>query len=212
MIPSPRVMAHMVRGPHALFHRLWNVPWYRDTLTEWVDSLALPPGATVVEVGSAAGDLTGWMVDRGWTATGMDRSPAAVDAARRAHPRATFIEADAELLAVPRAAANAVIGASIVNVVPRPDRLAAQARQALVPGGTASFLFPAEGFTDDDARRLIAERKLRGFAASALRTWHASARKMRPEHVAQLLDHAGLTNATSSVVLGGMVGIATARR
>ncbi len=212
MIPDVRVMSHMLRGSSALFHRLWEVPWYRATLTEWIDELGLADGARVVEVGSSAGDLTQWLDTRGFAAIGIDASASSVAQARKSHSGVRFEAASAESLPLEPESVDAVVGASLINVVSDPVSVAAEARRVLAPGAVASFLFPAAGFTDADARRVIADLGLRGFDAAALRTWHASAQKLEPDAVVRALTAAGLADARTHLACGGLVAVASARR
>src|SRR5204862_3264235 len=72
---------------------------YADALADELDGLpferwlldrvaALADGAPVVEVGCGPGHVTGYLAERGATATGVDLAPAMIDQARARYPLA----------------------------------------------------------------------------------------------------------------------------
>jgi SAM-dependent methyltransferase len=72
-------------NPYRLLYRLRITPWERDTVPVAVTELAertSPPGR-VLDVGCGTGRDAAYLSGRGWTVTGVDAVPRAIDAARR---------------------------------------------------------------------------------------------------------------------------------
>ena len=61
---------------------------------EVVDLLSVPPGARVLDLGCGRGELTAYLVQRGWDAEGMDASKAQLADAKRRFPEIVFFEGD----------------------------------------------------------------------------------------------------------------------
>ncbi len=208
--PSPRVLAYALGGSQSLFSKLYSLPWYRGMLHEWVEGLDLGAGTRVIEVGSSGGDLTGWLAHRGHDAVGVDGAHRAGRTASRRHPHATFLTADAADLPYGRGDAAAVIGASIINLIP--DRVAVLAEFGRVAaGGTVSVLFPSRAFDDAACAAYLEDAGISGFAAAAYKTWHASAAKLDVNRVAQEASTAGLVDVQVGAFAGGIAAAVTGR-
>ncbi len=123
IVPSPRVLAHAVAGSQSLFARLYGVKWHAQMLHSWVKGLGLRESARIVEVGTAGSDLAAWLMDSGREPSGVDLSSGAVAAATKRFPQASYVVADALDLPFDTDGADAVLGASLINLVP--DRVAA---------------------------------------------------------------------------------------
>ncbi len=100
---------------------------------------ALEPGngRRVLELGCGAGNIAGWLVDRGFDVTGIDISPTAIAwATERAIPGARFMIGD--LVANIPGEFDLVIDGHCLHCIIGDDRarLLANVRDALVPGGS----------------------------------------------------------------------------
>lgn len=210
MRPSPRVLAHAVRGPSALFSRLFQVPWYRGMLHDWIGGLGLAPLAPVLEVGSAGGELAAWLAESSRVVVGIDLSERSVAIARERFPHVEFRTGSALELPVEDNVVQAAVGASLINVVPDRLRTLKQMARVTEPGGIVSVLFPVAGFSDADVVALVDREGFTGFDAAALRTWHVMANTCDPAAIEDDCVTAGLLGAQRSLLLGGMVAAVTA--
>lgn len=101
---------------------------------------ALPPGATVLDVGCGTGILLRWLADReGVTPVGVDLSPTMVGFARSKLPAIEIACADAlEFLRERQGAFHGIFCTDLLEHIPGVDEcieLAEAARAALEPGG-----------------------------------------------------------------------------
>lgn len=114
-----------------------------------IDSLLDAAGARLsvhlLDVGTGPGLAAQAAALRGCTVVGIDVSPQMLDLARVAVPDAEFHEASAESLPFADASFDAVVGNFVVLHLGYPDRLAAEARRVLRPGGRAAFTVWATG-------------------------------------------------------------------
>ena len=124
--------------------------WSRPVAREFLDWLAVPPGAAWLDVGCGTGALSasvlGLAAPR--SIVGIDHSGAYVEHARRAvsDPRASFHEGDAQQLAFPDATFDASISGLVLNFVPEPARAAAEMVRVTRPGGVvAAYLWDLAG-------------------------------------------------------------------
>ena len=100
----------------------------------------------ILEIGCGPGSGTSWFIAReGFSLTGIDASPTAVDKARERFAaeglRGEFVLGPAERLPFPDASFDAVVANFGIHHVERPERAIAQARRVLAPGGTFAFTF-----------------------------------------------------------------------
>ncbi len=166
----------MAFSPPALFERLYRLDWYGGMLESWLRDLNLQHGARVLEVGCGPGMLCRHLVGQGYRVTGADASCRMLRRAQRLAPAAEF-----QLCRLPRlpfgdGTFDAVVAASVINLVD--DRRAALAEMLRVvrAGGTLSVLFPLPGFSDAASRTAIARKG--GLSGAALRLWADRAPKL----------------------------------
>ncbi len=100
-----------------------------------LDAAAARPGERVLDVGCGPGHLCAAAAERGLVATGVDLAAGMVQRAARSYPEIAFHQADAEDLPFADASFDAVVGAFVVNHLPRPERGAAELRRVLRPRG-----------------------------------------------------------------------------
>jgi ubiquinone/menaquinone biosynthesis C-methylase UbiE len=126
-----------------------------------LDALVPLRGATVLELGCGAGDLSIELLRRGANLTAVDVSPRMVELARSRAEGATFIVAPAEETGLPDASFDLVVGKWVLHHL---DVLAAAAetRRLLAPGGRAVF------FESQDRNALLRFARRRLWGARAL--------------------------------------------
>ena len=100
-----------------------------------LDAAAARPGERVLDVGCGPGHLCAAAAERGLVATGVDLAAGMVQRAARSYPGIAFHQADVEDLPFADASFDAVVGAFVVNHLPRPERGAAELRRVLRPRG-----------------------------------------------------------------------------
>ena len=179
MLHSTLISALAALRPDILFDRLYRLPWYGGMFEEWARDIGIEAGHDVLELGCGTGALVRAMTAWGATVVGVDRSPAMIRAARRAHGPAPgpYLRADAGALPFAAARFDRVVAASLVNVVKDPERVLREMRRVLRPGGRLALLFPTAEMTPRRARSCARTRRLHGFSAAALQAWARRAPK-----------------------------------
>jgi len=196
----------MMFNPVRLFQRINELDWYRDTLRTWVDNLALAENAHVLEVACASGELTEYLARSGTHATGIDASDKMIKAALdNNHRRASYQTADAKALPFKDSAFDAVVSASLLNIVGEPNRVIAEMTRTCKQGGVVSVLVPRQGISDAEISELIKSRCATALSAAVLATWHKRAPKVRSRDMLELFSQAGWRDIQEQQYLGGMV-------
>lgn len=99
-------------------------------------------GRRVLELGCAAGGLTGHLIERGAEVLALDREPALVERARRRFgDQARFEVADLEepLVMVPSASTDIVLASLVLHYLPDWEPLFLDLFRVLLPGGVLVF-------------------------------------------------------------------------
>ncbi len=116
--------------------------WSRLVAREFLVWLDVPAGGRWLDVGCGTGALSRTILDGGSPAavTGLDPSEgfAAYARAQVQDGRATFVVGDAQALADPSGAYDAVVSGLVLNFVPRPERAAAEMARVARSGGTVA--------------------------------------------------------------------------
>ena len=204
------ILAWIMWDASSFFEWLAARPWYTQILTDWVAEVPIEPGDRGLEVGCGPGLLTRQLHERGVAMTGLDRSSAMVARARNNVPECTFIEGDALALPLQDDAVDVAIAASVVNVVPEPQKLVSEMARVVRPGGRLSVLFPTPRLADD-AAGLGKRRGLVGLSGAALATWGSKAPKREPTVIEALFERAGLLDIHVDLFLEGAVASVTGR-
>ncbi len=205
-----RILAWLARDASGFFEWLAGLPWYTQILMDWVDILPVQPGDHGLEVGCGPGLLTGRMHARGVQMTGLDRSSAMVERARRGVPECTFVEGDALALPLDDEAVDVAFAASVVNVVSDPETLVREMARVVRPGGSVSVLFPTPLLTEE-AVEIGKRLGLKGLSAAALATWGGRAGKREPAVIEALFAGAGLRDTRIDHFFDGTVASLTGR-
>ncbi|VAV95025.1 hypothetical protein MNBD_ACTINO01-1245 [hydrothermal vent metagenome] len=192
-------------SPARFFAAIGELEWYSRTHRHWIDDLGLRVRDRVLEVGCATGTLTAYLADNGYRVTGFDRSNAMIRQARNDHPDMDFSVGDATRLPYGDDTFDAVVAASVINVVSDGESVLSEMHRVCAPGGTVSILVPSTDFTDDGFDALIESLGLEGFSRAALTKWHRSATKMSRSQLATLLASAGFGPAVTHSYLDGMI-------
>jgi SAM-dependent methyltransferase len=143
----------------------------RETWTAWVAEhyvreFDLRPGELLLDVGCGDGFWTALFAEAGLTATGVDLSPAGIEAARRSHPEAQFVVGDAESLPFPDGSFDVVFCRAISHLSRRElftdasARLASEMARLLRPGGLILVSFYTQrdgGGTPDHAWHSVSD-------------------------------------------------------
>ena len=194
----------LMKSPPALFSRLFGLPWYRNTLEQWVAPI-LTPNAKVLEVGCASGSFSHSLAGRGMNVWAVDISPRMIEKAQQIPSQVQFKQADATQLPFPDHHFDVVLAASLINVVDSPIVALNEMLRVCRKGGTVSVLVPTHTFSDVDAKRYVEAERLTGLSGAAFITWHRSGRKMDANVLCGHFRDCGMTNITSSNLLSGMI-------
>lgn len=197
-------MAALLLRPARLFATLYSFPWYRDMLCDAVE-ITRWAGRDVLELGSAAGHLSRALAEAGAHVLAVDQSHAMVQASMSQGSGIRRLRANALALPLPDNAFDATFAASLLNVVQQPAALLKEMLRVTRPGGRLVVLFPAEGFSTEQALAWSNTQGLRGIERVAYLTWHRLARKLAVTDVQRTLSALGLRTVEMQCYLGGMV-------
>ncbi len=100
-----------------------------------LDAARVGPGMRVLDVATGPGHVAGAVAARGAEPVGVDIAEGMLAVARRDHPQLDFRLADAEALPFADASFDAVVGAFVLNHLPRPEVAAAELARVLAAGG-----------------------------------------------------------------------------
>jgi arsenite methyltransferase len=114
---------------------------------DWLD---IPPGGTVLDVGSGPGTVTASLAraaGKDGLALGVDISEAMLARAVRneAGPHVGFIKADAQRLPLRDDTVDAVVSMAVLQLVPDPSAALAEMARVLRPGGRLAIMVPTAG-------------------------------------------------------------------
>lgn len=196
------MLAHDQPG---LFAAIGELDWYSDSHRQWIDDQELDASDRVLEVGCATGALTSYLAASGYRVTGLDSSVDMITRAANDHPQLEFVVGDATALSYEDDTFDAVVAASVINVVPDATQVLSEMHRVCRPDGTMSVLVPSSGFTNDDHGTLIESLELTGFSEAALRKWHRGPPKMSSPQLETLFGSVGLVPVTTRRYLDGML-------
>ncbi|HEX6014082.1 MAG TPA: methyltransferase domain-containing protein [Geminicoccaceae bacterium] len=104
-----------------------------------LDAAGVRAGTRVLDVATGPGHLAAAAAARGAKVTGVDIAAGMLAVAAARHPQVEFVQADAEALPFPPAEFDAVVGAFVMNHLPRPEVAVAGFASVLTRGGRAAF-------------------------------------------------------------------------
>jgi SAM-dependent methyltransferase len=193
-----------------LFAAIGELDWYAHSHRHWIEEQVFRAGDRILEVGCATGALTVYLADRGYRVTGLDRSSDMIRRARNDHPHLDLCVGDAMTLPYDDDTFDAVVAASVINVVPDATQVLSEMHRVCTPGGTISVLVPSDGFTEEDLDSLIETLRLTGFSEAVLTKWHRGPPKMSRSQLKTLFESVGLETLATRTYLDGMLMAATA--
>lgn len=192
------------------FTALGDLDWYSGSHRRWMDDQDFRTGDRILEVGCATAALTAYLADRGYRITGLDRSSDMISRAKRTYPRLDLRVGDATMLPYNDNALDAVVAASLINIVPDAESVLSEIHRVCAPGGTVSVLVPSTDFTDEDVDALVAKLGISGFSRAALTKWHQGPPKMSVSQLESLFRCADMVPVAAHSYLDGMLIAATA--
>ncbi|MBL4760445.1 MAG: methyltransferase domain-containing protein [Mariprofundaceae bacterium] len=198
--------------PAVLFDRINHLPWYKDALQQWVNGIELPEPSKILEAGCSTGLLTDYLYQQGFSVIGVDKSPAMIDQANANFPALTFQEENIFELSFDDNQFDAVVAASLINIVPDKEKAMQEMVRVCKVGGQVSLFTPLQGFTLDDLSELIHNLKVSKFSKAAIQAWYRLPPKMNEIELLALFEQAGLAKPTCTTYLQGMVAAFTATK
>ena len=202
----------LVFKPAIFFDKINRLPWYRNALNTWVDDLQLGSGTSILEAGCSTGLLTFYLHEQGFRVLGTDKSPAMITKAQTNFPILNFQEENIFDLSLEDNHFDAVIAASLLNIVPDKVKALGEMVRVCKQGGKVSIFVPTQGFTPNDMNNLCQELNVNQFSKAALNAWYRLPPKMLVDDVMQLFEEAGLSKPTLTTYLNGMVTGFTAKK
>ena len=112
------VEALLATSQSRLFAAIGELDWYASSHRHWIDDQRFRAGDRFLEIGCATGTLTTDMAASGCRVTGLDRSNDMIRHARIDHPQLDLCCGDARALPFDDDVFDAVVAASVINVVP----------------------------------------------------------------------------------------------
>ena len=111
--------------------------WSTRLADPFLDFAAIPQGGRVLDVGCGTGVITLALARRGCVAVGTDASDSYLDGARRlrSHEAVVYEQGDARNLHYPTASFDGCVSTLAIDVVPEPEKAAAEMRRVTRPGG-----------------------------------------------------------------------------
>ena len=207
---AERVEEMLKHDQPGLFAAIGELDWYSGSHQQWIDDQELRAGDRVLEVGCATGALTSYLAGSGYRVTGLDSSADMITRAVNDHPGLEFVVGDATSLAYDDDSFDAVVAASVINVVPDAKQVLSEMHRVARPRGTVGVLVPSTGFTNKDLNVLAESLDLTGFSRAALTKWHTGPPKMSSPQLESLMDSAGLERVVTRSYLDGMLLAASA--
>jgi len=193
-----------------LFDKINQLEWYRETLHQWINGHKFNSNIKILEVGCATGLLSGYLAKRGYATAAVDFSETMIVAASSSILSVDFYVADVINLPFKDGEFDAIVSASVVNIISDQQAAIKEMMRVCKRGGVISILVPAHGFNNEELQDLIKSIGVSDFSEAALRAWHKSAPKMHIHAAEALLHKAGLITAPPISYLQGMVSSVSA--
>jgi ubiquinone/menaquinone biosynthesis C-methylase UbiE len=156
-------------------------------------------------VGCATGTLTRYIATLDHIPTGVDYSIKMIELAQTSNMNIKFSVASVLDLPFESASFDAVIAASLINIVSDKNKAIDELFRTCKKGGVVTVLVPSAEFNDDDLYLLQDSLMNSGFSAAAMEAWHNLAPKMDTSNISYLFEKVGLTKVSTKKYLQGMV-------
>lgn len=165
-----------------------------------VNAVRAAPGIEALDLCCGHGNVTSGLVKAGAEVTGLDFSPAMLDMAKRAVPKAHFVEGDAIALEFEDASFDAVTIGFGMPHVPEPTKVVAEARRVLRPGGRLAFSVWCGPEVDTALGYVFGAIGQHGAPDIALPSGPGANDYADPALAYPVLEAAGFTNCHQSIV------------
>ncbi len=139
------------------------------------------PGARILEIGCGPGGLSRDLAVAGYCVTGIDRSKAMLRRAVRvagSMENVNFYQSEAMQLPFDAQSFDAVIAASVINVVRDKRAFVSEMARVVRPGGCLSVLFPTPKFTPASAAAFARRQASAPFHSVLFELWAHKAPKL----------------------------------
>ncbi len=201
-----QIVVLMAFAPTKLFNKLNQLDWYQNTLHQWVNQHHFKPNIHILEAGCETGSLCEFLAESGHMVTGIDLSAKMIQQAEQLkHQDINYQISSVHHLPFKNETFDAVISASLLNIIPNQQQAIDEMFRVCKKGGTVSILAPIQGFDTHDLERLSSSLAIHKFSKAALKTWWQFPPKMNPTFITTLLKQAGLHTAAPVQYLNGMV-------
>jgi SAM-dependent methyltransferase len=139
----------------------WHLSRPSPEILDALDAGWLRPGMRVLDLGCGLATDIEYLVERGFTAVGIDQSEAAVRQARAMHPRLQLVDGDVRSLPFEPASFDYLLDRGCFHYLPAVDRVtyAREAARVLRPGGELLLraCLRAQGVRNDITAQTIHE-------------------------------------------------------
>jgi len=200
-----KIRALLKFNPALFFNHINHLDWYQHTLQSWVEKQAFIEKDKIMEVGCATGVLTQFISDIDCYPTGVDLSEQAIEIAKRENPDIPYYIADVNQLPFEDNVFDAVISASVINIVDDKKNALKEMIRVCKKGGTINILVPLSGFNNENLKVLQDSLKITNYSSQVLKTWHNLAPKLTIEEINDLFLTMGLKTKPPEIYLNGMV-------
>jgi SAM-dependent methyltransferase len=170
--------------------------WSARMADPFLSFAGVESGQRVLDVGCGTGTITLALAQRGCTAVGVDASEAYLAGARhrRSHPAITYEHGDAQSLALATASFDASVSLLAIDVIPEPEKAAAEMRRVTRPGGVVACGTSDFGGGNYSFLMLLDIGAVFDEGFRALREYLLPRRLVRPNGQAQLWRQTGFTD------------------
>lgn len=209
---SAQIKMLLALSPPTLFHKISQLEWYKGALQRWINDRLHGSPLRALDVGCATGYLTEYMNQKGHDVSGVDLSKNMIKKALKRASSLDFLVADARNLPFENERFDLISAASVINITPNPPEITRELFRVCKVGGWATFLFPVEGFTDEDLLKTKRKLNLSGFSEAALIAWHKAAPKKSVHEIKEILKNAGFSPCETKGFLHGMLASVSAQK
>ncbi len=135
-----------------------------DVALRWLDDLALPPEAAVLDAGCGPGRVAREVIQRGYSVYGLDYSHGMLQSARQTAGQngvtLNLVEGDVEFLPIEDCSIDFIICLGVISYVPSVDSTFSEVARVMKPGGVfvVSFVNRARAVGHLDVPRRMIER------------------------------------------------------
>jgi len=205
------IKALLVFNPAMLFTKINQLDWYKQLLHNWVID-CIDNNEKVLEVGCSTGLLTQYLSDLGLKPIGVDLSKNSIDQAQSNYPNISFQVENAIDLSFKDKTFDAVIAASLVNIVDDKQKAIDEIIRVCEVGGRCSILVPNTDFNQTQFTLLLEDLNLSGFSLEALKAWNRQAPKMDSDIVLSYFPTEYLDDVIERRYLNGMISSFTVKK